>query len=77
MRCRKLSQFAGATWNFRSDSMFDEASTSQCNGGFHAWFKRLQIAHIAVSGQISSLIQSHQLHDARRYGRVVIITDDP
>ena len=44
MRCRKLSQFAGATWNFRSDSMFDEASTSQCNDGFRAWFKRVQIA---------------------------------
>jgi hypothetical protein len=41
MRCRKLSQFAGTTRNFRSDSMSDEASTSQCNGGFHAWFKRL------------------------------------
>ena len=29
--------------------MFDEASTRQCNGGFDAWFKRLQIAHIAGS----------------------------
>ena len=61
----------GATWKFRSDGTLNEASASQCNGGFHAWFRRLQIAHIAVSGQISSLMQSHHLDDARRYGRVV------
>jgi hypothetical protein len=30
----------GGDMEFRSDSMFDEASTSQCNGGSHAWFKR-------------------------------------
>ena len=30
--------------------MSDEAYTSQCNGDFHAWFERLQIAHIAGSG---------------------------
>ena len=72
-----LAILLGRHGSFRSDGTFNEVSTSQCNCGFHAWFRRLQIAHIAVSGQISSLMQSHQLDDARRYGRVVIITDDP
>jgi hypothetical protein len=31
----------GDDMEFRSDRMFDEASTSQCNSGFHAWFKGL------------------------------------
>ena len=44
----------GGDMEFRSESVFDEASMSQCNGGFLAWFKLLQIAHIAGSGPDNS-----------------------
>ena len=42
-----LAILLGRHGSFRSDGTFNEASTSQCNGSFHAWFRRLQIAHIA------------------------------